>query len=91
MNAGHWIQAPIGADAASLSGLGVCVSPEDPLPLSDAFAPAVTYYLASMLVLDENSEMSDTLFDRFSDALSSIRDGLPTSVEKILDRYEGSL
>ena len=78
-------------EAAGSYGVGVCVSLEDSFPLSPAFAPAIIYYLASMLVLDENSEMSDTLFDRFSDALSAIRDGLPTSVEKILDRYEGSL
>ena len=80
-----------GAASASLDGVGVCVSLEDTFPLSDAFAPAVTYYLAAMLVLDENDEMSDGLFERFSDALSSIRDGLPALVEKIADRYEGSI
>jgi hypothetical protein len=71
--------------------VGVCVPLEDRFPLSDTFAPAVTYYLAAMLVLDENDEMSDTLFDSFSDALSQIRDGLPSVIEGIVNRYEGMI
>lgn len=73
------------------SRVGLCVELEDNFPLSEVFAPAVTYYLASMLVLDENAEMSDKLFDAFSDALASIRDGLPAATEKILNKYRGAI
>ena len=79
-----------GKDASSVA-VGVCISMEDPFPLAETFIPAVSYYLAAMLVLDENDEMSDTLFDAYSDALSKIRDGLPCAVEEIVNRYEGTL
>ena len=75
----------------SSAKVGLCVALEDTFPLSEAFVPAVTYYLASMLVLDENAEMSDRLFDSFSDALSSIRDSLPATTEKILNKYGGAI
>ena len=79
-----------GEDTSSLE-IEVCVSMEDAFPLSNAFAPAVTYYLAAMLVLDENEDMSDTLFSHYANALASIRDSLPAATEKILNRYEGAL
>lgn len=71
--------------------VGLWVSLEDRFPLSDAFAPAIGYYLAAMLVLDENDGMSDTLFASFSDALALIRDGLPFAAEEIVNRYGGAL
>lgn len=61
--------------------------------MSDAFllcgcftAPAV-YYVSAMLVIDENEEMSDRFFARYSDLLSSILQTLPTTVETMKDRY----
>ncbi len=56
-------------------------------PLSDTFLPAVTYYLAAMLVLEENEDLSDKLFSLYTDAISSIQASLPAVSEKIRNRY----
>ena len=64
---------------------------DEVFPLSPIFVPAVTYYLAAMLVLDENEDMSDTLFSHYADTLASIRNNLPASTERITDRYEGTV
>ncbi len=49
-----------------------CVELDGAFPLCDVFAPAATYYLAAMLVLEENEDMSETLFARYSDALATL-------------------
>lgn len=68
-----------------------CLALTDDFPLSDVFAPGMTYYLASMLVIDENEEMSDKLFALYSDAMSKIQNSLPLSSEKIKNAYPGLL
>ena len=75
-----------GADGGSYSET-VCVGLDDAFPLADALATGVTYYLAAMLVLDENEEMSDRFFSLFCDTLSRIRASLPAKPEAIGDRY----
>ena len=55
--------------------------------LSDAFAPAAIYYLAAMLVLDENEEMSESFLARYSDQLATLRASLPMGKEHIRDHY----
>ena len=80
-----------GAIDTALIKVGVCVMLDETFPLSDAFAPAVTYYLAAMLVLDENEEMSDTLFSRYADAIAQLRSQMPAVTEKIVNRYDGTL
>lgn len=56
-------------------------------PFAGIFANAAVSYLASMLVLDENETLSETLFDRYADTLSRIRSSIPAKAEKITDRY----
>lgn len=41
-------------------------------PLVPALVPAATYYLAAMLVIDENEALSDKLFDLYAAEASSI-------------------
>jgi hypothetical protein len=65
----------------------VCVSLDSPFGLSDAFAPAAIYYLAAMLVLDENEEMSESFLARYSDQLATLRASLPMGKERIRDHY----
>ena len=48
---------------------------------------AAEFYLASMLLIDENSELSDTLYDRFCSAVATITSEIPAVVEKIKDKY----
>ena len=60
---------------------------DEEFPLSDEFLSPATYYLAAMLVLDENESMSDRLFDRYIDGVASLAMSLPTSLHPIRDRY----
>ncbi len=59
----------------------------DEFPLLDRFAPLAGLYVASMLVLDENSELSDRIYDRYQDMMDQVRSGIPYSLESITDEY----
>ena len=63
------------------------VDPEDDFPLCDIFAPVAVLYLAAALVLDENEEMSDRLFDRYINGILEIRNTLPAKQGAIVDKY----
>jgi hypothetical protein len=65
----------------------VFVSLDDEFPLLARFSPAGALYLASMLVVDEDPDLSDRLYDKYSDAMSSICATLPAACESITDRY----
>ena len=41
-------------------------------PLSDILLPAAEFYLAAMLAIDENEELSDRYFAKYTDALAQI-------------------
>ena len=56
-------------------------------PLCDAFASAAVYYLASMLVFEENPEMSDKLFEKYTSRMTDIYSTLPAENEKIKNVY----
>lgn len=60
---------------------------EERFPLSARFAHAAAFYLAAMLTADENPELSDTFFDRFCDAMATIRTSIPAVKSKIRDVY----
>ena len=60
---------------------------ENEFPRSPRFSSAACVYLASMLVLDTNPELSDRLFDRYSDMLAGICSSIPALIENIEDRY----
>ena len=70
-------------------------SEEDPLfrpldhefPYPVALAAPGAYYLAAMLILDEDPDLSDKLFEKYCDAVSRILSGLPMYSEEIADRY----
>lgn len=56
-------------------------------PCCDRFATAAVMYLAAMLIIDENAELSDKFFDRYSDTMSEICMEIPAVIERISDRY----
>lgn len=60
---------------------------ETAFPLADVFIAPATYYLAAMLVVDENEELSDRFFALYTDALASVESTLPTTTETVIDRY----
>ena len=53
------------------------ISLDDLFPLSDRFASAAAFYVAAMLVVDSDEELSDKLYDRFCDAMSTIDSNIP--------------
>ncbi len=57
-------------------------------PLCDRFGSAMTAYLASALVINQNGELSDALFDRFSSGVTAIIAEIPGERQKILDLYQ---
>ena len=56
-------------------------------PLLEQLAPAAALYLAAMLVLDEDSDLSDRLYELYGEAISHIRAGISCTLETIADRY----
>ena len=58
-----------------------------PFPYADRFAMAAALYLAAMLVIDENIELSDKLFDRYCYAMATIQSEIPSQIEKIAQKY----
>ena len=58
-------------------------------PLLEQLATCGALYLAAMLVLDEDKELSDTLYDKYCDAISSICSSICSVSEKIADKYFG--
>lgn len=66
---------------------GACVDMDEEFPLADILSPAASYYLAAMLVADENEELSDRFFTLYTDSLAAILSSLPASAAPITDRY----
>ncbi len=77
----------LAGETVSKPQIPACVSLDDTFPLSDVFVPTATYYLASMLVLEENEKISDKLFEEFSDSLCSIRAELCAISHSIKNKY----
>ena len=56
-------------------------------PLSDIFLSVVPFALASLLVVDEDAELSKQFYARHVAGLADIRRMIPASAEPIADRY----
>ena len=56
-------------------------------PLSDRFSSAATFYLASLLIIDENEALSDTFYEKYCDSMSAIASEITASVAKIKNVY----
>ena len=60
---------------------------DEEFPLLESLAPAACLYLAAMLILDEDSTLSDRLYDLYTETVSNIRSGISCTLETIVDRY----
>ena len=80
------LRASLGRPAIELYE-GVWLSLDEDFPLLDRFASVAVQYLAAMLVIDEDSELSDRLYELYCDGISRIRASLPASLEAISERY----
>lgn len=56
-------------------------------PLANRFAGPASLYLGAMLIIDENEELSDKLYGRYCDMMSTICSAIPGVLEKITDIY----
>jgi hypothetical protein len=56
-------------------------------PLLERFASAAAKYLAAMLIIDEDSELSDKLYDMYCDSMATLQSQLPSVIEKIVNKY----
>lgn len=63
-------------------------------PLNDTMASSAALYLAAMLVLDEDPELSDSIYDKYCDCISSISASVDVynnsksgSCETIVEKY----
>lgn len=65
----------------------IYLSLEEEFPLKNRFRTAAGHYLASMLILDTDPELSDLLFDRYCDLLAEITEEIPMKSYPIADRY----
>ena len=63
----------------------VKLSLENEFPLCDALSAPAATYLASMLVIDENPALSESLYDKYCDAIATI--GAECSCSAISDVY----
>ncbi len=71
--------------AATFSGLYIDL--DTTFPLADRFAPAAAYYMAAMLILDEDIDLYEKLFDRWCDALAAISAEIPFVKGSTADVY----
>ena len=60
---------------------------ESAFPLADRFVNAAANYLAAMLIIDENTDLSDKIYDKYCDLMATIQSEIPASIEKIAQKY----
>lgn len=57
------------------------------LPLCDRFAPAASYYMAAMFILESDGELYNKLFDRWCTSLAEISAEIPLVKGSTADVY----
>lgn len=60
---------------------------DEDFPLVDKLAHPAAKYLAAMLVIDENPELSDKLYEQYCDSISRLRSEIPCVIESIKNKY----
>lgn len=60
---------------------------EENFPLADRLAPIACLYLAAMLILDEDAEISDKLYARYCEKITALWHEIPAMLHKIKDKY----
>ncbi len=60
---------------------------DDPFPFCERFAAPASYFVAAMLILDENESLSDSIYEKYCDALSRAVSEIPCKKERITNVY----
>jgi hypothetical protein len=79
----------LGKATASISD-SVYLPLDSEFPLLPRFSGIAALYLAAMLILDDNSSLSDSLYDKYCDAVSSIYASIESVSESVKDVYFGN-
>lgn len=73
----------VGKDCPAVSGCDIFGD----FPLLDRFVTPAVYYVASMLITDENTELSDKFFGLYEKSMTDMYSALPLTHGQILDAY----
>ena len=65
----------------------VMIGLDQSFPLSERLASSCALYLASMLIADESPELSEELYEKYCDSISSVCRFLPHICEEIKNVY----
>lgn len=68
----------------------VYLSLDSEFPLLPRLATCAALYLAAMLVIENDSELSDSLYEKYCDTMSSIYDSVGSLSESVTDVYFGN-
>ena len=79
----------LGKAAASIPD-AVYLPLDSEFPLLPRFSGIAALYLAAMLILDDNSSLSDSLYDKYCDAVSSVCSSVESVCESVKDVYFGN-
>ena len=60
---------------------------QDTFPLLPRFSSAAAYYLAAMLIIDEDADASDRFYDKYCDSISKICASLQAISHPIKNKY----
>ena len=66
---------------------GAYLSLDVDFPLLEKFTAIAAKYLAAMLIIDENSDLSDRLYAMYCDSMATLQSQIPAVIEKITDKY----
>ena len=61
----------------------VFLSLDSVFPLCDRFVPLATMYLGAMLVIDDDPDLSDSIYEKYCDAISDISATIAAELEAI--------
>ena len=65
----------------------VILSLDEDFPLLERFSSVASKYLAAMLVIDEDNQLSDKLFAMYCEGISIIQNEIPAAMESIINKY----
>lgn len=66
---------------------GAYLSLDGEFPLLERFTAIAAKYLAAMLIIDEDSDLSDRLYAMYCDSMATLQSQIPAVIEKITDKY----
>ena len=82
----RFLRESIGESPATNFGK-VWMELSEEFPLLERLAPIACLYVAAMLVIEENSDLSDRLYDLYSQRLSAVWNGITSVVDSIKEQY----